>query len=298
MVIVCSEIERRYNLSSKEFKSNYVDKMKPVVISGAINHWNSLSKWSSEYFKLVAPTLNIYAKKFSEREKVEVLEFSLENYLSILEEYEMKKKSKQAVNLPPYCHDLPIFSLIPSLVKDVQPFPLDYFPKWYWYQWWRYCQFFIGSSDSLTPLHFDCLLTNNLFFQVVGRKQFTILMAQDAEYCYRHGWRWFRVDPDNPDLDKYPQYKNARPIKVIVNPGDILYMPPGTLHHVRSLDMAISFNIDWHTKKSSLNGIAASLKGMPAKNVYYNFLLTMGLVFKVPSPIILPFYKSYLNYVS
>ncbi|MHC5829104.1 MAG: cupin-like domain-containing protein, partial [Nostoc sp.] len=131
---------------------------------------------------------------------------------------------------PPYCHDLPLFSLIPSIIKDVEPFTLDYLPKWYWYKWWRYCQFFIGASNSITPLHFDCLLTNNIFFQIVGRKQFTILLADDAKYCYRQGWRWFFVDPEKPDLNKYPEYKNARPMKFVVNPGDILYMPPGTLH--------------------------------------------------------------------
>jgi hypothetical protein len=37
---------------------------------------------------------------------------------------------------------------------------------------------------------------------------------------------------------------------------------------------------------------------MPAKNVYYNFLLTLALIFKVPPQVIFRFYKSYLNYVS
>jgi hypothetical protein len=127
---------------------------------------------------------------------------------------------------------------------------------------------------------------------------FTILLPEDAKYCYRQGWRWFLVNPENPDFNKYPDYKNARPITFIVNPGEILYMPPGTLHHVRSLDMSISFNIDWHTQKSSLTALAAIKKGMPVQNLYYNWLLTMGLVFKVPPQIIFKFYKTYLNYVS
>ena len=62
--------------------------------------------------------------------------------------------------------------------------------------------------------------------------------------------------------------------------------------------MSISFNIDWHNKKSCLNALSASAKGMPIQNSYYNFLLAMGLVFKIPSAIIFNFYKSYLNYVS
>ncbi|MEA5602487.1 cupin-like domain-containing protein [Nostoc sp. UHCC 0252] len=290
-----NEIERRYKLTSQEFKSNYVNCGKPVVISGAIKNWESFDKWSLEYLQNLSPNLKIYAKKFSSKKGIELCSLTMEKYVELIKEYE---ESNQKTNLPPYCHDLPLFSLIPSLIEDVQPFPLDYLPKWYRYKWWRYCQFFIGASNSLTPLHFDCLLTNNIFFQLVGRKEFTILIPEDGKYCYRKGWRWFLVNPENPDFNKYPDYKNARPIKFIVNPGDILYMPPGTLHHVRSLDMSISFNIDWHTHKSSLKAMAAIKKGMPVQNLYYNFLLTMGLVFKVPPQIIFKFYKSYLNYVS
>ncbi|BDA68757.1 transcription factor jumonji jmjC domain protein [Calothrix sp. PCC 7716] len=293
-MIISNEIERRYKLSSNEFKSNYVNCGKPVIISGIIQNWQSFEKWSLEYLKYVSPTLNIYAKKFSVNQRIELCSLTIEKYVELIKKYEEDQKN----DLPPYCHDLPLFSLIPLLIEDVQPFPLDYLPKWYWYKWWRYCQFFIGASNSITPLHFDCLLTNNIFFQIVGRKQFTILLPEDAKYCYRKGWRWFFVNPENPDFNKYPEYKNTRPIKFIVNPGDILYMPPGTLHHVRSLDMSISFNIDWHTEKSSLNALAASVKGMPIQNSYYNFLLAMGLVFKIPSSIIFKFYKSYLNYVS
>ncbi|MBW4506980.1 MAG: cupin-like domain-containing protein [Scytonematopsis contorta HA4267-MV1] len=293
-MIISSEIERRYKLSSNEFKKNYVEQGKPVIISGVIQNWDSLDKWSLKYLKQLSPSLNLYAKRFSDK-GIEICSLTMEKYIELIENYEADSHNNPP---PPYCHDLPLFSLIPSLIADVQPFPLDYLPKWYWYKWWRYCQFFIGASNSLTPLHFDCLLTNNIFFQLVGRKQFTILLPEDAKYCYRQGWRWFLVNPENPDFNKYPEYKNAKPIKFIVNPGDILYMPPGTLHHVRSFDMSISFNIDWHTPKSSLNGLAAIAKGMPIQNSYYNLLLAMGLVLKVPPQIIFKFYKSYLNYVS
>ncbi|BAZ70672.1 MAG: cupin-like domain-containing protein [Pelatocladus maniniholoensis HA4357-MV3] len=293
-MIVSSEIDRIYKLSSDEFHKDYVELGKPVIISGLIPNWSGFHKWSLNYFKNLSPTLNIYAKKFSNQE-IEICRLTMPRYIELIETYQ---KYPQNNPLPPYCHDLPLFSLIPSLVEDVQPFPFDYLPKWYWYKWWRYCQFFLGSSHSITPLHFDCLLTNNIFFQIVGRKQFTILLPEDAKYCYRQGWRWFLVNPENPEFNKYPDYKNARPVKFIVNPGDILYMPPGTLHHVRSLDTSISFNIDWHTQKSSVTALGAITKGMPVKNLYYNLLLTMGLVFKLPPQIIFKFYKSYLNYVS
>jgi hypothetical protein len=294
----CWTVEKINRLSSDDFLKKYVNKSNPVIISGVISNWNCFQQWSLDYFKNLAPNLNLIVKDFEKEDIINIEYTTLKQYLDSLKQYEQLRNSGKYVELPFYCHDLPLFSLIDSLVKDVQPFPLNYLPKWYWYKWWRYCQFFIGSSDSITPLHFDCLLTNNLFFQIVGRKQFTLISPEDSKYCYRKDWRWFRVDPENPDYNKYPEYENARPIKIIVNPGDILYIPPGTLHHVKSLDTTISFNIDWHTKQSVFNGLTGILKGMPAKNLTYNFLISLGLVFKIHPSIIFPLYKSYLNYIS
>ncbi|MCV3216661.1 cupin-like domain-containing protein [Plectonema radiosum NIES-515] len=293
MLSISSDIDRRYQLSGKEFFSEYVKKSQPVIISGVIQTWDAFTKWSLLYFQSLAPDLKIYAKHFRNG-KIEIENFTFQEYADILN---INEQGEQEIR-PPYCHDLPLLSLIPEIVKDIQPFVLEYLPKWYSYKWWRYCQFFIGASRSLTPLHFDCLLTNNLFFQISGRKQFTLFLREDAQYCYRYNWRWFKIDPEKPDLAQYPLYQNAKPIQVIVNPGDILYMPPGTLHHVRSWDKSISFNIDWHTQHSVLQGLAAITKGMPLKNVYYNFLLALGLIVKVPPQVIFRFYKTYLNYVS
>lgn len=139
-MIISNEIERRYKLSSDEFTKDYVEFGKPVIISGVIPSWESFNKWSLQYFKQLSPSLNIYAKQFSDK-GIEVCSLTMEKYIGLIENYETDPFNNP---LPPYCHDLPLFSLIPSLIKDAQPFPFDYLPKWYWYRWWRYCQFFFG----------------------------------------------------------------------------------------------------------------------------------------------------------
>lgn len=72
------------------------------------------------------------------------------------------------------------------------------------------------------------------------------------------------MDPEQPDYVRFPQYR-----QITVDAGDMLYMPPGTLHHVRSLSSSISFNIDWHTNRSVLHALAQSYRGMPRKVIYY-----------------------------
>ncbi|MEM8676956.1 MAG: cupin-like domain-containing protein, partial [Cyanobacteria bacterium P01_G01_bin.67] len=135
MVAISSKIERCYQLSSQEFQSNYVEKAKPVIITGVLKNCSCIRdrKWSLEYFSTIAPDLDIYVKYFKNN-LIQLDNLTLKQYVNILREFEIAKKSKSNIDLPPYCHDLPLFSLIPSLIKDVQPFPLDYLPKWYWYK--------------------------------------------------------------------------------------------------------------------------------------------------------------------
>jgi hypothetical protein len=62
--------------------------------------------------------------------------------------------------------------------------------------------------------------------------------------------------------------------------------------------VTISFNIDWHTAGSALEGVTSVVHGAPLKNGYYNLLSYLGLGLRVPAKYIFPFYRSYLTYVS
>lgn len=284
------------DISEKEFKDNYIRKKRPLLMKGKISDWNACKKWTPDYIAMQAPNLCITVKKYDQKTFSTTYNLTLQEYAYYLKQCmsELSETSKEVL----YCHDIPIFHLITDLLEDVGNEHLPFLPSWYKNRWWQYVQFFLGPKNSVTPLHFDCLLTNNLFFQIYGRKKFIIFDYQDAKYCGRYDWRWFKLNPETPDLEQFPLYAKANPIEVIVNPGDILYLPPGTLHMVRSLDPSISFNIDFHTASSSLKGFASIIRGMPIKNGYYNLLCTLGLLCKVPERIIFPFYKSYLNYIS
>lgn len=148
-------------------------------------------------------------------------------------------------------------------------------------------------------MHIDTLLTNNLFFQVSGTKEFLIVLPEDMDKCYRHAWKWSKINPDKPDYEKFPKYKEAKPLRFKVSDGDILYMPSGTFHQVRSLTSSISFNIDWHTKKTVRKGLLNSITGRASfPNIYYNALLLLGLNAKMPAKYIFPYYKSYFDYIA
>lgn len=287
----------REKISGKEFRRNFVKPRKPVLITGETENWNAVRAWDGKYFEEVAGDFQ-FAVKTGDVSAGQRLKMSLAEYTQLLEDYEQALEKDPSTPRPPYLHDVPIFLLLPQLRKDVEPFTAELFPRWYRKNWSSFVQFFMGSKNSLTPLHFDTLFTHNLFFQIKGEKVFYLVSPEDRAKCYMKSWRWASVDLENPDYEKYPLLKDVEVSKVTVRAGDMLYLPAGTLHQVRGLSSSISFNIDWHTRRSVTTGLFSGFKGAPSANVYYNFMVALGLYLGVPSRMIFPFYKSYLNYVS
>lgn len=290
-------VDVRTELSPEEFRAEYAGR-RPVVMRGAVAGMPAVSTWSPGHLGAVAPDQRV-------RIKVGTVSAGrtgtvrLSDYADELEKWEARVAETDDPGDPPgYLHDVPLLSMIPSLRRDLEPFPVEYFPPFFREQWWQFTQFFVGPSRALTPLHFDTLLTHNLFFQVHGSKRFVMVADAERDKCYTYNWRWAGVDPDAPDLERYPAFRDATVMTCDVEAGDIFYMPPGTLHKVSSRSASISFNIDWHDRASALRGIAAVRDGMPLRNLRYNLLFALGVVAGLPRGVVLPGLRSYYSYIS
>lgn len=284
------------DISRENFYNDYVNPGKPVIIRSRNTNWKALN-WDNDYFRQHADGIKLAIKTGNVSEgKREYMYLS--QFAERVERYEEELNTKDNPEKPGYLHDVPFFYLFPELVGDIEPFPAHLFPKYYAKDWFNYIQFFMGTTGSLTPLHFDTLLTNNLFFQVKGQKRFILISEDQKDQCYIKGWRWSNFNPDQPDFEKFPKARGIKASEAIIGPGDILFMPSGMLHQVHGLSMSISFNIDWHTAKTARKGMMSLFAGAPRQNFAYNSLAFLGLGCKVPSKYIFPFYKSYLNYVS
>lgn len=287
-----SPVDVRPNLSVEEFYADYVN-TKPVLMKGALADLPAAERWSLPYFASVAPDLEVRLKTGRVAEG-NTTTMRLADYAKAAEEWD---GSDRTGDPPGYLHDVPLLTLIPQLRDDLEPFPRAMFPSFFAKQWWVFPQFFVGPSVSQTPLHFDTLLTHNLFFQLDGRKRFLMIAAADRERCYPYKWRWSPVDPDEPDLERFPRFGGVETYECFVEGGDLFYMPPGTLHKVTSLTSSVSFNIDWHDPKSAVRGLTAARYGMPAQNVRYNLLFALGMC-GVPLKALMPALRSYFTYIS
>jgi hypothetical protein len=294
-----SLVDVRPPLSAAEFHSAYVNK-KPVLMKGALSGMPAADRWSVSYFGEIAPDLPVRLKTGRVADGVTTT-VRMADYCATVAAWEKQAATLPAneVATPPaYLHDVPLLSLLPQLRRDLDPFPADLFTKFFRDQWWTFPQFFVGPSRAITPLHFDTLLTHNLFFQFSGSKRFLMVDAADRDRCYTYNWRWSKVDPDDPDLDRFPMFRDVRTSLCVVEAGDILYMPPGTLHKVTCLTPTVSFNIDWHDRSSALRSLNLFRNRMPVANLRYNALFALGVCAGVPLRVLMPALRSYFNYIS
>jgi hypothetical protein len=105
----------------------------------------------------------------------------------------------------------------------------------------------LGAAGCVTKLHYD--MADNYLVQVQGRKRFLVFNPDQHALLYaaedtEHGTK-SRADFQQPDEERFPLLRQARPMEAVVEPGDILYLPAFWWHEVETLEAAISVNYWW-----------------------------------------------------
>lgn len=105
-------------------------------------------------------------------------------------------------------------------------------------------RFWIGPARTVTPLH--CDYDDNLFAQLWGRKRIFLAPPHHDEFLYPREANPLLfgspVDPEAPDFERFPLARQAALVELIVEPGDMLYVPAGWYHQVRALSFSLSSN--------------------------------------------------------
>lgn len=248
-------IERRGDLGPDEFFAHYYSAHRPVVLLGKIASWPALAKWTPAYLRGVIGSRIIEfqgerktAADFEIYKDRHKREMPFDQFIDMIQRpgagndayitaYNSSKSQRNAEALGLLHPDLGF--LDEFLVRNVQ---------------YESGQMWIGPAGTLTSMHHD--LTNNFIVQLVGRKRVTLVPAADVSRIYNS----FMVYSDIPDLEapgiddaKYPLLRDLKRYDVLLNPGDILFMPIGWWHQVKSLDFSVTITYtnfrwsnDWH----------------------------------------------------
>ena len=115
-----------------------------------------------------------------------------------------------------------------------------------------------GTDGTVTPLHFDTY--DNFLTQAQGFKYVRLYAPSEAPFLYvdddggggggdgaeRSGTEAQRnISPvriEAPDLERHPLFAQATHTEVVLGPGEMLFIPSGTWHYVRSLTPSLSVN--------------------------------------------------------
>lgn len=86
---------------------------------------------------------------------------------------------------------------------------------------------------------------DNLLIQVVGKKRVVLFPPSDAPYLYLTGDKSRVTDIDSPDLDLFPLFPRARRLEVVLQPGEVLFIPALWFHNVTALEFGVAVNVFW-----------------------------------------------------
>ena len=105
-------------------------------------------------------------------------------------------------------------------------------------------RFWLGPIGTMTPLH--CDFDDNIFAQLWGTKRIFLVPPHHDKFLYVREANpvlfGSPFDPEQPDFEAYPLARHAAPVEIIVEPGDMLYVPAGWYHQVRALEFSLSSN--------------------------------------------------------
>ncbi|NXO00837.1 HBAP1 protein, partial [Rhinopomastus cyanomelas] len=106
----------------------------------------------------------------------------------------------------------------------------------------------IGSEGANTPCHLDSYGCN-LVLQVQGRKRWHLFPPGDTSFLYptripyEESSVFSKVNVANPDLKRFPEFRNATPHIITLCPGQVLLIPRHWWHYVESIDpITVSIN--------------------------------------------------------
>ncbi|CAL1532357.1 unnamed protein product [Lymnaea stagnalis] len=83
----------------------------------------------------------------------------------------------------------------------------------------------------------------------MGEKYVRLYSKEHSDSMYPHEGHLLhntsQIDLDSPDLDQFPKFANLPCLECVLKPGDMLYIPPGHWHYVKSLSVSFSVSFWW-----------------------------------------------------
>ena len=219
------------------FMKSYKKLHVPVKIKNCLDHWPALDDWNLQYFQKVLGYRTVpveIGKRYTDDSWTQTL-MTVNEFIA---KYIVDGNEQPSIG---YLAQHELFQQIPEL-KDDFDIPL-------------YCysddneeeasvNIWFGPSDTVSPLHTDP--KHNCLCQVFGQKYVRLYSDENQMYPFEDllsNTSKIDLEKDYQDIiETYPEFKHAKGLETILEPGDLLYIPPKCWHFVKSLSTSCSLS--------------------------------------------------------
>lgn len=242
------------NISVNTFETKYLKK-EPVLIKDGCSKWKSTALWSPDYFASTYPDKLVNIYKFELKNQIRSRK--LINNIRMFDFVKLMKNNSQSKAYYLLRQSIP--DHYPYLESDI------IVPPWGKNKKYMSTNLWFGGENNITPLHFDAV--DNFLAQIHGTKKIFLYNPGDSRYLYpttmKSGGRLnFSQVNFQQNISQFPLFKQATVYSLTLEPGQILYIPPGWWHEVHTLSTSISVNF-WFNPTSE-NGALWHILGCQA----------------------------------
>ena len=250
---VVSSIERYHRPSYSEFVEKFLLPRKAIVLTGALEPWKALSKWTPQYFKErygsmpLRATGQYHTLQGFMPAKRDGEPFTMGEFIDLVVASSDEKPA-------PYLRNVWVEKFLPELDADIDPLPEYFAPNWLEGAFTRplyprlhggHPELYIGGRGGKFPtLHYDSWHIHTFLCQIYGVKEYTLFAPDQGAFLYPSDYHTSSIrDPENVDLEKYPLFARANPIRLRLQPGEILVVPAGWWHIAKILTPSITISL-------------------------------------------------------
>jgi hypothetical protein len=258
-------IERIHRPSLDDFRRDYMKADRPVIITGLMDDWAALARWTDDYLveRLGDRPIAFWA---SDDQVFGVAPFKeLETEAVPFGEF-LARCRDGAAGRRLYLRKGAMKAVLSELMDDIR------MPEYVDARWLLSTNMWMGPAGNDTPLHYD--LAHNLLAQVRGRKRLVLFKPGDIAGMYPNPFfsnspHFSRIlDLNQVDAAEFPRFREATAYECVVEEGEVLFMPTCWWHQVLSLDMAISVNFWWSPPLDYLHPLVLRTAGTPVYKAY------------------------------
>lgn len=239
------------------FSSKTQGKTKPLLIKGLIKDSIACNKWSALFFKNNYGDTKLLTLMKENDLKTKTLAYTSFTqkidcqYTSLTDSIRNMLNEDKNNSYMPYINNVTeIFNKHPSLIEDLEINNISKIDDSINEKTWLKVNMFMGGPGTGSSLH--CAVGGNFFFNIHGKKKWILIDPIYTPYLKTTPSENFGFVISGYDIENLNEFGKLNQIipkyEVILEPGDVLYVPPWWWHYVHNeTDFTIGCAIRDHT---------------------------------------------------